>query len=47
MAIGYADVDWAEDKDQKSISGNIFIMSGGAIAWSTKKQGLIPFHARS
>src|SRR5260370_37809340 len=41
MAIGYTDADWAEDKDQKSISGNVFIMSGGAITWSAKKQGLI------
>ena len=39
--IGYADADWAEEKDQKSISGNVFIMSGGAIAWSAKKQGSI------
>src|SRR5260370_28019530 len=28
MTIGYADADWAEDKDWKSISGNVFIMSG-------------------
>ena len=41
MTIGYADADWAEDKDRKSISGNVFIMSGGAIAWSAKKQGTI------
>ena len=41
MAIGYADADWAEDKDRKSISGNIFIMAGGAIAWSVKKQGSV------
>src|SRR5260370_42157674 len=41
MPIGYTDADWAEDKDQKSISGNVFIMSGGAVAWSAKKQGLI------
>src|SRR5260221_2000268 len=37
--IGYANADWAEEKDQQSISGNVFIMSGGAIAWSMKKQG--------
>ena len=41
MAVGYADADWVEQKDRKSISGNLFIMSGGAIAWSTKKQGTI------
>src|SRR5260370_40932878 len=41
MAIGYTDADLAEDKDWKSISGNVFIMSGGAVVWSVKKQGLI------
>ncbi len=40
-AIGYTNVDWAEEKDWKSISGNVFIMSGGAVAWSVKKQGSI------
>ena len=40
-ALGFVDADWAEEKDRKSISGNIFIMSGGAIAWSAKKQGSI------
>ncbi len=39
--IGYTDADWAEEKDRKSISGNVFIMSGGAVAWSAKKQGSI------
>jgi len=40
-AVRYADTDWGEQKDQKSISGNLFMMSGGAIAWSAKKQGTI------
>src|SRR5260370_37145606 len=40
-ALGYVDVDWAEEKDQKSISGNLFMMSGGAVSWSAKKQGSI------
>src|SRR5258708_38747580 len=40
-AIGYTNVDWAEEKDQKSILGNVFIMSGGAVALGTKKQGSI------
>src|SRR5260370_5784925 len=39
--LGFVDVDWAEEKDQKSISGNQFIMSGGAISWSVKKQGSV------
>ena len=40
-AIGYADADWAEGHDQKLISGYIFIMSGGVVVWSAKKQGTI------
>src|SRR5260370_4947750 len=39
--LGFIDADWAEEKDQKSISGNLFIMSGGAVSWSVKKQGSI------
>src|SRR5258708_14782292 len=31
----------AEEKDRKSISGNSFMMSGGAVSWSAKKQGLV------
>ena len=40
-ALGYVDADWAEEKDWRSISGNVFIMSGGAVSWSAKKQGLV------
>ena len=37
--IGYADADWAGDEDdQKSISGYIFLLSGGAISWKSQKQ---------
>lgn len=36
---GFCDADWAGDLDQrKSTTGYIFIMNGGAISWSTKKQ---------
>ena len=38
-AVGYADAHWAEGHDWKSIY--IFIMSGGAVVWSSKKQGTI------
>ena len=48
-AVRYADTDWGEQKDQKSISGNLFMMSGGAIAWSANvrvlpSSSIYPFH---
>ena len=37
--IGYSDSDWANDLDNRhSTTGNIFIMSGGAISWISQKQ---------
>ncbi|GAV67227.1 zf-CCHC domain-containing protein/rve domain-containing protein/RVT_2 domain-containing protein/gag_pre-integrs domain-containing protein/UBN2_2 domain-containing protein, partial [Cephalotus follicularis] len=39
---GYSDVDWASDRDgRKSTSGYAFILGGGAISWSSKKQTCI------
>jgi hypothetical protein len=36
---GYVDADWASDvNDRKSTSGFIFMLAGGAISWSSKKQ---------
>ena len=36
---GYSDADWASDsEDRRSTSGNVFVMSGGAISWTSKKQ---------
>ena len=37
----YCDADWASDSDQKSISGYVIIIAGGAIAWSSKKQNTV------
>lgn len=37
--IGFSDSDWAGDKfDRKSITGYVFMMSGCAITWKSKKQ---------
>lgn len=39
---GYSDADWAGDaNDQKSTSGYLFLMSGAAISWKSKKQTCI------
>ena len=37
--IGYSDADWAGDvKDRRSTSGNVFLLGGGAITWSSRIQ---------
>jgi hypothetical protein len=37
--IGYVDSDWGNNEDdRKSYTGFAFIMSGGAIAWESRKQ---------
>ena len=39
---GYSDADWAGDiNDRKSTSGYVFIMSGSAISWRSKKQSSV------
>ena len=36
---GYSDADWAADsEDRRSTSGNAFLMSNGAISWTSRKQ---------
>ena len=42
MLHGYVDTDWASDVNNcKSILGFMFMLAGGAISWSSKKQGAI------
>ena len=37
--VGYADTDWGGDlDDRKSTSGYLFLISGGAVSWRSKKQ---------
>lgn len=39
---GYTDTDWGSDPiDCKSILGYAFLISGGLVAWSSKKQAII------
>lgn len=39
---GYTDSDYAGDiDDRKSTSGNVFLMSSGAVSWSSKKQPIV------
>lgn len=39
MLQGYSDADWAGDiEDRKSTSGFVFMLSGGAICWESRKQ---------
>jgi hypothetical protein len=39
---GYADADWASDtSDRKSTSGFVFLLAGGTVSWSSKKQSSV------
>jgi type IV secretory pathway component VirB8 len=36
--VGFSDADWAVNlSDKKSTSGYIFLITGGAVTWSSKK----------
>ena len=42
--IGYADSDWAENKDSRhSTSGFIFMLSNGAISWRSRLQNILAY----
>jgi hypothetical protein len=40
--VGYCDADWASDlEDRRSTTWFVFMMGGGAIFWSSKRQPTI------
>lgn len=39
--VSYSDVDWGSQSHRHSISGYAFLIDGGAISWSSKKQPII------
>ncbi|PIL29346.1 hypothetical protein GSI_09397 [Ganoderma sinense ZZ0214-1] len=39
--VGYTDADGSMHEDRKAISGYAFLIDGGAVSWSSKKQELI------
>ena len=40
--IRYSDTDWAGDQDDRhSTSGYVFLMTGGAVTWFSKKQAIV------
>ena len=39
--LGYADADGSMHEDRKAISGYAFMLFGGAVSWSSKKQEIV------
>ena len=39
--VGYADADGSMSEDRKAISGYAFLVNGGAVSWSAKRQQII------
>jgi hypothetical protein len=39
--VGYADADGASQEHRRAISGYVFMVDGGAVSWSSKKQELV------
>jgi len=40
--IGYSDADWAGCLDDRhSTTGNVFLLSGGAVSWASKRQPVV------
>ena len=36
--VGYVDADRASQEHRQAISGYVFMVDGGAVSWSSKKQ---------
>lgn len=42
ILYGYSDANWAEDRsDRKSNSGHVFLVNGGTVCWSSRKQSMV------
>ena len=39
--VGYVDADGALQEHHRAISGYVFMIDGGAVSWSSKKQELV------
>ena len=40
--VGYSDADWTRDHNHcRSTTGNVFLMSGGAIKWCSERQSSV------
>ena len=40
--VGYTDANWASDlDDRRSTSGNVFLLAGGPISWTSKRQSVV------
>ena len=39
--IGYTDADGANQEHRRAISGNVFLIDGGVVSWSSRKQELV------
>ncbi|TFY74078.1 hypothetical protein EWM64_g9933 [Hericium alpestre] len=39
--IGYSNADWGSNDHRHSISGFVFLVDGGAVSWSSKKQSVV------
>ncbi|KAM4577057.1 uncharacterized protein PAE49_006958 [Odontesthes bonariensis] len=40
--VGFSDADWAGDQDdRRSTTGNVFLLTGGAVSWLSKKQNTV------